>query len=467
MKHCKFVVITCFLALLSCKTTKENNTSTSAKKNILFLMIDDLRPELSVYGQNQISSPNIDALAKSGVTFNRAYCNVPVCGASRASILTGVRPTAKRFLKYNASITKETPTILTLVKHFKNQGYTTISNNKITHIKRDIKDWDEEWYPYEKGWRDYQSKENINLENNGQHGYAYENPDIDDVAYYDGKTANKSILDLEKLKAEGKPFFMAVGFVKPHLPFNAPKKYWDLYKESEITLPKNTSFSKSAPEIANHSWGELRYYQDIPKNGQVSDAVAKKLIHGYYASVSYMDAQVGKVLKELKDLGLKDNTVVVLVGDHGWSLMEHGLWVKHSNFEVALQVPLIISAPNIPKDKRSNSIAELVDLYPTLCELATISIPPHVDGESLVEALQTPSKVFKNTALARWQKGETLIADHLFYTEWQKNDKTIAKMLYDHTTDPDENRNLAIEASFAGTVDSLSTILNNRLKITK
>ena len=467
MKHCKFVVITCFLALLSCKTTKENNTSTSAKKNILFLMIDDLRPELSVYGQNQISSPNIDALAKSGVTFNRAYCNVPVCGASRASILTGVRPTANRFLKYNASITKETPTILTLVKHFKNQGYTTISNNKITHLKKDIKDWDEEWYPYRKGWRDYQSKENINLENNGQHGYAYENPDIDDDAYYDGKTANKSILDLKKLKAEGKPFFMAVGFVKPHLPFNAPKKYWDLYNESEITLPKNTFFSESAPEIANHSWGELRYYKDIPKKNQVSDAVAKKLIHGYYAAVSYMDAQVGKVLKELKDLGLKDNTVVVLVGDHGWSLMEHGLWVKHSNFEVALQVPLIISASNIPKDKRSNSIAELVDLYPTLCELARISIPPHVDGKSLVEALQTPSKIFKKTALARWQKGETLIADHLFYTEWQKNDKTIAKMLYDHTTDPDENRNLAIEASFAGTVDSLSTILNNRLKITK
>ena len=467
MKHSKIVVITCFLALLSCKTTKENKTLTTAKKNILFLMIDDLRPELSMYGQSQISSPNIDALAKSGVTFNRAYCNVPVCGASRASILTGIRPTANRFLKYNASIEKEAPNILTLVKHFKNQGYTTISNNKITHLKRDIKDWDEEWYPYKKGWRDYQSKENINLENNGQHGYAYENPDIDDDAYYDGKTANKSILDLKKLKAEGKPFFMAVGFVKPHLPFNAPKKYWDLYNESEITLPKNKSFSESAPEIANHSWGELRYYKDIPKKTQVSDAVAKKLIHGYYAAVSYMDAQVGKVLKELKDLGLKDNTVVVLVGDHGWSLMEHGLWVKHSNFEVALQVPLIISASNIPKDKRSNSIAELVDLYPTLCELATIPIPPHVDGESLVEALQTPSKVFKNTALARWQKGETLIADNLFYTEWKRHDKTIARMLYDHTTDSGENRNLANEASFNKTVDSLSTILNNRLKRTK
>jgi iduronate 2-sulfatase len=467
MKHCKLVGITCLLILLSCKIIKKKKTLSTVKQNVLFLMMDDLRPELSVYGQSQISSPNIDALAKSGVTFKRAYCNVPVCGASRASILTGIRPTADRFLKYNASITKETPNILTLVKHFKNQGYTTISNNKITHLKRDIKEWDEEWYPYVKGWRDYQSKENINLEKKGEHGYAYENPDIEDAAYYDGKTANKSILDLKRLKVEGNPFFMAVGFVKPHLPFNAPKKYWDLYKESEITLPKNNFFSESAPKIANHSWGELRYYKDIPKKGQVSDAVAKKLIHGYYAAVSYVDAQVGKVLKELEMLGLKENTVVVLVGDHGWSLMEHGLWVKHSNFEVALQVPLIISASNLPKDRRTNSIAELVDLYPTLCELANISIPPHVEGESLVEALQTPSKVFKNTALARWQKGETLIADNLFYTEWQRNDKTIARMLYDHTTDSDENRNLAMEASLKETVDSLSTILNNRLKRTK
>ena len=467
MKHCKLVGITCLLILLSCKTIKKKKTLSTVKQNVLFLMMDDLRPELSVYGQSQISSPNIDALAKSGVTFKRAYCNVPVCGASRASILTGIRPTADRFLKYNASITKETPNILTLVKHFKNQGYTTISNNKITHLKRDIKEWDEEWYPYVKGWRDYQSKENINLEKKGEHGYAYENPDIEDAAYYDGKTANKSILDLKRLKVEGNPFFMAVGFVKPHLPFNAPKKYWDLYKESEITLPKNNFFSESAPKIANHSWGELRYYKDIPKKGQVSDAVAKKLIHGYYAAVSYVDAQVGKVLKELEMLGLKENTVVVLVGDHGWSLMEHGLWVKHSNFEVALQVPLIISASNIPKDRRTNSIAELVDLYPTLCELTNISIPPHVDGESLVEALQTPSKVFKNTALARWQKGETLIADNLFYTEWQRNDKTIARMLYDHNTDSEENRNLAMEASFSETVDSLSTILNNSLKRTK
>ena len=218
------------------------------------------------------------------------------------------------------------------------------------------------------------------VEKNGKHGYPYENIDVKDDAYNDGKTANKSIEDLKQLKADGNPFFLAVGFVKPHLPFNAPKKYWDLYDPKSIELPENLVFPKSAPEIANHKWGELRYYNGIPKKGQVSDAVAKKLIHGYYASVSYVDAQVGKVLRALKNLGLHENTVVVLVGDHGWSLMEHGLWVKHSNFEVALQVPLIISAPNTPSNKRSNSIAELVDLYPTICELANIPIPPHLDG---------------------------------------------------------------------------------------
>ena len=426
-------------------------------------MMDDLRPELSVYGKSQISSPNIDALAKSGVTFKRAYCNVPVCGASRASLLTGIRPTADRFLKYNASITKETPNILTLVKHFKNQGYTTISNNKITHLKRDIKEWDEEWYPYVKGWRDYQSQENINLEKKGQHGYAYENPDIEDAAYYDGKTANKSILDLKRLKAEGNPFFMAVGFVKPHLPFNAPKKYWDLYDAEKIKLPKNSIFPKSAPKIANHKWGELRYYKDVPKEGQVSETMAKKLIHGYYASVSYVDAQIGKVINAIDHLGLRDNTVIVLVGDHGWSLMEHGLWVKHSNFEVALQVPLIVSATNIPKNKKTNSIAELVDLYPSICELANISKPTHLEGESFVNALKNPSEIHKNTALARYLRGETLIADNYFYTEWRKKGKTIAKMLYDHKIDLDENRNLVLESEYNHIVDSLSILLNQKI----
>ena len=466
MNSRKLIILSLVLVFLSFKTTKENEEkyTASKKKNILFIMVDDLRPELNIYGENKISSPHIDALAKSGVVFNRAYSNVPVCGASRASLLTGIRPTSKRFLRYNASIKKEAPNELNLVKHLKNEGYTTISNNKITHLKYDIEEWDEEWYPSSKKWRNYITEENILLESNGKHGYAYESPDVDDDAYNDGETANKSIQDLKNLKATGKPFFLAVGFVKPHLPFNAPKKYWDLYDFNKIELPKNNQFQANVPNRARHLWGELRYYKDIPKKGQVSNELAKKLIHGYYASVSYVDAQVGKLIKGLDDLGMRENTTIILVGDHGWSLMEHGLWVKHSNFEVALQVPLIISDSDIQKNKKTNSIAELVDLYPSICDLANISKPAHLEGNSLTNALKNPSKVFKNKAYARYQKGETLIADNFFYTEWQINDKTIAKMLYDHNTDPDENRNLAIEDRYKIVVDSLSNILNKKIK---
>ena len=466
MNSRKLIVLSLVLVFLSFKTTRENEekTTISKKKNILFIMVDDLRPELNIYGENKIISPHIDALAKSGVVFNRAYSNVPVCGASRASLLTGIRPTSKRFLRYNASIKKETPNALNLVKHLKNEGYTTISNNKITHLKYDIEEWDEEWYPSSKKWRNYITEENILLESNGKHGYAYESPDVDDDAYNDGETANKSIQDLKNLKATGKPFFLAVGFVKPHLPFNAPKKYWDLYDSKKIELPKNNQFQANVPNRARHLWGELRYYKDIPKKGQVSNEMAKKLIHGYYASVSYVDAQVGKLIKGLDDLGMRENTTIILVGDHGWSLMEHGLWVKHSNFEVALQVPLIISDSDIQKNKKTNSIAELVDLYPSICDLANISKPDHLEGNSLTNALQNPSKIFKNKAYARYQKGETLIADNFFYTEWQINDKTIAKMLYDHNTDPDENRNLAVEDQYKIVMDSLSNILNKKIK---
>ena len=466
MNSRKLIILSLVLVFLSFKTTKENEEkyTASKKKNILFIMVDDLRPELNIYGENKISSPHIDALAKSGVVFNRAYSNVPVCGASRASLLTGIRPTSKRFLRYNASIKKEAPNELNLVKHLKNEGYTTISNNKITHLKYDIEEWDEEWYPSSKKWRNYITEENILLESNGKHGYAYESPDVDDDAYNDGETANKSIQDLKNLKATGKPFFLAVGFVKPHLPFNAPKKYWDLYDFNKIELPKNNQFQANVPSRARHLWGELRYYKDIPKKGQVSNEMAKKLIHGYYASVSYVDAQVGKLIKGLDDLGMRENTTIILVGDHGWSLMEHGLWVKHSNFEVALQVPLIISDSDIQKNKKTNSIAELVDLYPSICDLANISKPAHLEGNSLTNALKNPSKVFKNKAYARYQKGETLIADNFFYTEWQINDKTIAKMLYDHNTDPYENRNLAIEDRYKTVIDSLSNILNKKIK---
>tara|TARA_B110000196_G_scaffold66583_1_gene56309 strand:+ start:3303 stop:4682 length:1380 start_codon:yes stop_codon:yes gene_type:complete len=442
-----------FFLLFSLVVSAQNQPQ---PKNVLFIMVDDLRPELSLYGQNQIISPNIDALGASGVTFNRAYCNVPVCGASRASLLTGVRPTPNRFLTYHSRIKKDMPDVINMAQYFKNRGYSTISNNKITHIKNDIDAWDDEWYPKSKNWRNYLSEENLILQASNKAGYAYENIDVPDAAYIDGQTALKSVEDLKQFKANGQPFFLAVGFVKPHLPFNAPKKYWDLYDPNSITLPENATFPKSAPQRANHKWGELRAYIDIPKKGPVPDPIAKKLIHGYYASVSYVDAQIGVLIKGLTELGLRENTIIVLVGDHGWSLSDHGLWAKHSNFEVALQVPLIISDSSLPKAVHTNSIAELVDIYPTLCELTAGESPTHLQGSSLVSALEAPGTIFKDVALARWQKGETLIVDQLFYTEWQRKDKVVSKMLYNHETDPNETNNLANDPAYLSTVKALS-----------
>ena len=442
-----------FFLLFSLAVSAQNQPQ---PKNVLFIMVDDLRPELSLYGQNQIISPNIDALGASGVTFNRAYCNVPVCGASRASLLTGVRPTPNRFLTYHSRIKKDMPDVINMAQYFKNRGYSTVSNNKITHIKNDIDAWDDEWYPKSKNWRNYLSEENLILQASNKAGYAYENIDVPDAAYIDGQTALKSVEDLKQFKANGQPFFLAVGFVKPHLPFNAPKKYWDLYDPNSITLPENAMFPKSAPQRANHKWGELRAYIDIPKKGPVPDPIAKKLIHGYYASVSYVDAQIGVLIKGLTELGLRENTIIVLVGDHGWSLSDHGLWAKHSNFEVALQVPLIISDSSLPRAAHTNSIAELVDIYPTLCELTAGESPTHLQGSSLVSALEAPGTIFKDVALARWQKGETLIVDQLFYTEWQRKDKVVSKMLYNHETDPNETNNLANDPAYLSTVKALS-----------
>ena len=306
-------------------------------------------------------------------------------------------------------------------------------------------------------------QKNRDLVVNKQPGPAFERLAVEDSVYFDAQTAYKSIEDLKKLKANGQPFFLAVGFVKPHLPFTAPKKYWDLYNESEIRLPKQSTFPETAPKIANHKWGELRAYKDIPKEGPIPEDLAKTLIHAYYASISFVDAQIGKLINALDALELRESTIIVLLGDHGWSLSDHGLWAKHSNFEVALQVPLIIIAPGLSENKTSNSVAELVDLYPTLCDLTSGKKPQHLQGNSLVLSLKNPEKIYKTTALARWQKGETLIENNYFYTEWTLKSNRIHRMLYDHSIDPNETVNLATLNRYNKTVE----ILSQQLKLFK
>lgn len=431
--------------------------------NVLLLVMDDLRPELNCYGDSSMITPNIDKLAANGVQFNRAYCNVPVSGASRASLFTGLRPGVGRFYDVEAKISDDAPGALTLHGYFKNNGFLTYSNSKIIHSKNDTRnDWSFVWNAKVPGktWRNYLGKENLANDGTKNASLAYECEDVNDDQYIDGMTAKKTIEQLRELKASGKPFFIATGILKPHLPFNAPKKYWDLYDFNKIQLPENYQIDRSTfPTQAFHNWNELRFYKNIPENGAIPDETeARRLIHGYKACVSYADAQVGRIMDELKTLGLDKNTVVVLVGDHGWSLGNHGDWCKHSNFEVVNNTPLIINAPGIKKGLKLNEIAELVDVYPTVCKLAGLPVPAQAEGNSMDILLKKgKDKKWDNSAVIKWHEGITLISPAYNYTEWiDKNDNIVAQMLFAYKTDKAENKNLANEPTQKATLEDLS-----------
>jgi arylsulfatase A-like enzyme len=464
--HAYFLSIAMTLLLAyGCTSTQsaENAASTTSRPNILFIAVDDLRPELNVYGASHIQSPNMDILASQSLLFDRAYCNVPVCGASRASLMSGVRPGRYRFVDYDTRLDEDYPGVLSLPKHFKNNGYTTISNGKIYHHGNDDKDaWDEIWHPKAEGSpRDYLLAENIAIEEKGEtRGAPFENADVPDSAYRDGRTALKAIADLKKLKHKGEPFFLAVGFLKPHLPFNAPSKYWDMYDRSDISLPENYRQPETIPSDAFHNFGEMRHYAEVPKEGPVTEEMARELIHGYYACVSYTDAQIGLVLESLKELGLDDNTIVVLWGDHGWNLGDHQLWCKHCNFESSLHVPLMVKMPGLTGGERTDALAEYIDIYPSLCELSNLPIPEHVDGSSFVPLMKGNDRK-KDFVVSKYFNGVTIITGDYFYTEWlNADDQVKARMLFDHSTDPLEEDNLAEKPEYKDKVQELSTMLH-------
>ncbi len=447
------------LILVSCAGGKEKN-AIPEQPNILFIAVDDLRPELGCYGEALIQSPNIDRLAAQGTRFDRSYCNIPVCGASRASLMTGLRPARNRFLTYLSWADKEAPGITTLSGHFKNNGYHTISNGKIFHHDNDAAhDWDEIWHPKSSGgsWRDYVTNENIMMDTTGEkRGPAFERAEVSDTVYKDGKTAQKVIRDLRKLKESDKPFFLTAGFLKPHLPFNAPEKYWKPY-DGKVILPENNYMPENAPEESMHNFGELRAYADIPAEGPVSDEMALDLIHGYYACVSYTDAQIGLILDELERLELEQSTIVILWGDHGWNLREHGLWCKHCNYETSLHTPLILKVPGTKQVASTSQIVEYVDIYPTLCELAGLPLPEHLQGASFKELLFDPEATSDGVAICQWFEGITTIRENYFYTEWvDDNDAPFTRMLYDHSVDPDENVNISEETENAEVIEDLS-----------
>lgn len=443
--------------------TRSNKSLVNNKRNILFIAVDDLRPQINCFGHSRMISPNIDDLAATGTLFSRCYCQVPVCGASRASLLTGTRPTRDRFVSYQASAEKELPAATVLPKYLKQNGYYTISNGKVFHHRDDsLETWSEEPWRPEGLWLNYLKKENIDVVNlsSNKRGPAYESADAPDNAYFDGQIADKAISDLRRLKNKDNPFFLAVGFLKPHLPFNVPAKYWDLYRREEIDLADNPFRPKGAPDAALHNWGELRQYNGIPQTGPLSDETARTLVHGYYACVSYTDAQIGRVLTELDNLGLRDNTIIVLWGDHGWQLGEHGLWCKHCNFETSLHAPLILSAPYFNGGQKSEALVEFVDIYPTLCDLCGLQLPDHLQGDSFFPLLTKPDKKWKDAAYSRFFDGDSVRTDRYRYTEYT-NDKgeVYARMLYDHERDPMENVNISELPENKELVEQLRRIL--------
>ena len=449
--------------------------------NVLFIAVDDMRTTLGCYGAPVIKTPNIDRLAASGTLFKNAYCQQAVCSPSRTSLLTGCRPDTTRVYNLNDHFRRFIPDVVTLPQQFKKHGYHSQGFSKIYHGSlNDPISWSvPHWTP---GGSNYLKPESIEardklaekfraqgakmkneaeidpktgivlrVTNNAARlkGPAWEDPDVPDNAYPDGMTADKAIETLREVK--DKPFFLAVGFVKPHLPFNAPKKYFDLYDPEDIKLPPNRFYPKDCPSLAVTNWGELRTYTDIPDVGPMDDKKARELIRAYYAATSYTDAQIGRVVDELDRQGLREKTIIVLWGDHGWQLGEHDQWCKHTNFEEATHAPLIISAPGQKhRGAKTAALAEFVDIYPTLCDLAGVPIPATCEGISLKPVMDNPKRAWKKAAFSQYPRaggvmGYSMRTDRYRYTEWMNRDTgdVVATELYDYEKDPLGNVNAA------------------------
>ena len=500
------------------------------RPNVLFIAVDDLKPILGCYGDKLAKTPNIDKIAKRGTVFMTNYCQQAVSGPTRASLMTGMRPDYTGVWDLKTRMRDVNPDIVSLPQYLIKQGYSTLGIGKIYDTRCVDQDIDKpSWsVPFYKNADEYISKStgqpemqtyqlpatkalNQKYRDEGKtkglkgtelSGYnsklihpSVESADVPDNAYLDGATALKAKDILIKLSKNNKPFFFAVGFLKPHLPFVAPKKYWDMYKREEMPLAPFQEKSKNGPEIAYHQSSELLAYTDIPDLASFSDQKVgidlpvdkqKELIHGYYACTSYTDAQVGVLLNTLDSLGLLKNTIIILWGDHGWHLGDHNLWCKHTNFEQATHAPLLISAPWIQSSK-TKSPTEFIDIFPTICDLIGVPIPDHLDGKSLVPLMKNPKLIIKDYAVSQYprtnnkQETERLgFSDGQFmgysirtaqyrYTIWLKDsfrsskpfhkDLVVASELYDYQIDPNETVNVVDEKAYT----AIRTDLNNKM----
>ena len=451
------------IALLVALYVSALNTFAAPKPNVLLICVDDLKPALGCYGDALAKSPNLDRLAARGVQFNRAFCNQAVCSPSRNSLMTSLRPQTLGIYDLPTHFRKAAPDAVTVGQYFKRHGYRTEGLGKIFHVGHgnidDVDTWSvPSWRPKGGGYALPASTEGARESKTGVRGAAYESADVPDNKYGDGMIADEAIERLRAAKAKaGEPFFLAVGFLKPHLPFVAPKKYWDLYDRNAFKLAQPQTPPVGAPSYAPQSGGELRNYKDMPAKGTLPDDLQRTLIHGYYAATSYMDAQAGRVLAELDKLGLAQNTIIVLWGDHGWHLGDHGIWCKHTNYEQAARIPVLVAGPGVKAGAKTASLIETVDIYPTLAELAGLPAPAGLDGRSFAATLRDPAAPHRDHAIHVYPRsapdkgsvlGRAIRTDRHRLVEWKKPGAPAATAeleLYDYQTDPLETKNLAGE----------------------
>lgn len=471
-KNC-FTYLPILCTLFSCT----GNQGTTGQKlpgnpNILFIAIDDLRPELGCYENGYIKSPNIDKLAKTGTVFTNHFVSVPTCGASRYSLITGMNPRTRAHLsneaiRENLAGKPETDRPESFIHHLRRNGYYTVGVGKISHYVDGLlygyndpvgtelempHSWDEMLFDAGKwgtGWNAFFGYADAeNRQSMANQVKPYEMADVEDDGYPDGLITNLAIKKIAELKSRKEPFFMGVGFFKPHLPFNAPKRYWDMYDEAAIPLSPNPYISENVHPESLHGSSEFNIYrlgdETVSLNVPVSDEYARKLRRAYFACVSYIDAQVGKLMEELEKQGLAENTVVIIWGDHAWHLGDHLVWGKHTIFERALKSALIVNVPGITKGRVVDEVVNTIDIYPTLVEIGGLEMPHETDGTSLVPLLKGKTSDWQNVSYGYFRNGISLRTERYRLTKYsRKAEPTIE--LYDHQTDPYEIRNIAAD----------------------
>ncbi|WP_200836636.1 sulfatase-like hydrolase/transferase [Roseiconus lacunae] len=466
-----------FLALVLLLIGIERSAAAD-RPNVLMILVDDLKPAMGCYGDRFAKTPHLDALTSRGMRFDAAYCNQAVCAPSRFTLMLGSHSTSTGLYGLGSQLRQIIPDAVTLPQHFAKHGYHTESLGKIFHIghgnhgdpasfsvphfKEKVIEYNEpESTDGGKLTREeaFFTNQQLDRIRSLPRGAAYESPDVRDDAYADGRVADETIRRLksakQRLERDGTPFFIAAGFARPHLPFSAPKKYWDLFDANELPLPQHESLPNDAPGVAGKRGGEITNYKPVPEdaNAPFSEELKRNLIHGYYASTAYVDAQIGKVLRGLDETGLADNTIIVLWGDHGFHLGDLGIWTKHTNYEQATRIPIVIVAPGVTPPKSSTKqLAESVDIYPTLAELAGLprpTGPQSIDGVSLVPVLENPEARVRDHAFHAYPKrtlGRAIRTDRYRLVQWkspQADEASAEYELYDYQTDPVETQNLA------------------------